>query len=144
MTKIGPALVLLAVAAPASTPISTGTWELSNQLEEVLFNGIRDNAATPPSKPQSVCLSKEDAAKGPGLAFSDISICRVTKSSLQDGKFQFQTECEATESSDIITTSAAGNYTPTSYTGESISIQRRGDMKIEMRSRMEAKRLGDC
>lgn len=144
MAKVALALMSLTAMAPASTPISAGRWELSNQMVDALFDGRRDEGSIPSSKPKLVCLAEADAAKGPGLAFSDPSICRVLKSSTKDGVFEFETECKATESNDTIVTKAAGRYTADNYVGTSTSVQRHDGMRIEMRSRMEAKRIGDC
>lgn len=144
MLKRFPALMLLVGAASGSTPIAPGRWQLSNQMDEVLFNGKRDTMPLPPSRPRRACLAKADAAKGPGLAFSNPDLCRVLNSSVQDGSFSFETECKATESADTILTKTVGSYTPDSYSGRSTSIQRRDGMEIEMRSQIEGKRLGDC
>lgn len=144
MTKIAWMVLLLAVDTSAATPISAGRWEVRNDLEATILDGRRDDSPTPIFKPASVCLSPENAVKGPGLAFFNPGICRVLESSVDDGRFAYKIECKATESDDTIVTTASGTFTSTSYAGKSVSTQKHDGMRIEMRSRMEAKRIGDC
>ncbi|WP_260598155.1 DUF3617 domain-containing protein [Sphingomonas endolithica] len=144
MAKMALGLLSLVTAAPASTPISAGRWEVSIQMKEALFDGRRNDNPTPARKPHVICLATKDAAKGPGLAFSDASLCRVLKSNVKDGAFSFETECKAVESDDVIVTRSHGRYSADSYVGTSTSLQRRKGKEIEMRSRMEAKRVGEC
>ena len=144
MIKLATVSVLLFASAPGATPISAGRWQLSTDLDEVIFDGQRDPSPIPPGKPRMACLSTATATQGPGLAFSDPATRRTVKSRVGNGVYEFETECKATESNDIITTKASGTYTSDRYSGRSVSIQRREGMTIEMRSRMEAKRIGDC
>ena len=144
IAKVILGMLALAAVVPASTPIAEGRWIITNQMEEVLFDGQRDDSPFPRSKPVSVCLAAADAAKGPGLAFSDLSRCKVLKSNVSDGAFAFETECKATESEDTILTKAAGRFSAGSYTGTSTSVQRRDGVQIEMRSQVEAKHVSTC
>ena len=144
MAKVALMLLSLSIAVPASTPIAAGRWELTNQMEEVLIDGRSDGASLPTFGPQSACMSPTNAANGPGLAFSDPTLCRVLKSSVADGAFSYETECKAAGSRDIISTKASGSYTSDSYVGKTVSTQRRVGTQIEMRSIMKGKRLGDC
>ena len=140
------ALISLAIAAipPASTPITEGRWMVTNQLEEAKFNGRSDPGSFPRAKPRAICLAAAKAVRGPGLAFSDSSLCTTLSSTVADGAFAYELRCRATESEDTISTTSSGRYTSDSYTGVSTSVQLRGGTRIEMRSKIEAKRIGDC
>lgn len=144
MLRIVLSFCLLGATAPAASPIAAGRWEVTNNLQEVFFDGRRDDAVMPASKPQAVCLSSAQALKGPGVAFSDPELCQVETSSIEGASFAYTLKCKATESDDMITTKAAGTFVADSYTGSATLIQQRGSMRIEMRSKVNAKRVGDC
>jgi hypothetical protein len=146
MTKIviTIAIAIAALAATASTPIEPGQWVVTNQMTATLFDGRPAEALFPPAKAHSVCIKAADAAKGPGLALTSTNLCKVISSTLENGEFAFETECKATESDDIILTKTVGRYSSDSYVGTSTSIQHRDGMQIEMRSRIDAKRTGNC
>ncbi|WP_093664381.1 DUF3617 family protein [Sphingomonas gellani] len=134
----------LAAAGSAATPITAGRRIVTNQIEAALFDGRSDGTSFPTARPRSVCLASVDAAKGPELAFSDLRQCRVLRTPVSGGAFSFETECKATSSDDLIVTRSAGRYAADSYVGTSTSMQRRAGLRTEMRSPMEAKRVGNC
>jgi hypothetical protein len=117
---------------------------VTNQLEEATFDGQTDPGAFPKAKPRAICLVAAKAVRGPGLAFSDPSLCTTLSNKLGDGAFAYELRCRATESEDTILTSSSGRYTSDSYSGTSTSVQVRGATRVEMRSKIEAKRVGDC
>lgn len=143
MLKIVLMAGLLASTTTAS-PIAAGRWQISNDLQESIIDGRRDKIASPRRRPTEVCLSALQAEKGPGLAFSDPELCQVLTSTISGTDFAYTLRCRATESNDLITTKVEGTFTTDSYTGTAVSTQRRGRMRIEMRSTMNAKRVGDC
>ena len=140
--------VVLGIGVLASTtsasPIAAGRWQISNNLQEAFIDGSRDQTVASTSRPTEVCLSPSQAEKGPGLAFSDPDLCQVLASSIEGAQFAYTLRCKATDSNDIIESKVAGTFTADSYQGIAISIQTSGRTRIEMRSRMNAKRIGDC
>jgi len=144
MIKTALICIASAAAVPASTPIAAGRWLVTNQIEEATFDGKPDPGSFPKAKPHAICLAGPKAARGPGLAFSDPSLCTTVSSALADGAFAYELRCRATESDDTIRTKASGRYTADSYTGASTSVQYRGATRIEMRSSFTARRVGTC
>jgi hypothetical protein len=136
--------IFVVAAAPAEPPISPGKWEVTNQLHETSIGGRRQSFSGATARPAAVCLQLAEASKGPGLAFSDPELCTVSRSTMERGHYEYDLQCKATESGDNIVTKVAGSFTATDYTGEEISIQKRGSSRIEMRSKITARRVGDC
>ena len=136
-------LLLIPVAADTA-PIEPGRWEITNDLREVTIDGRAEQGISPAARPVSACLSADAAIRGPGLAFSDPDLCTVLESTIRDGRYAYKMQCKATESADTIETQVSGAFTRSEYDGEAISLQKRGSTRIEMRSRIKARRLGDC
>lgn len=137
-------LALLLIAAGPATPIRPGLWEVTNQIKSSRIGNRLQTFPDTVIKPTKICLTPSDAAKGPGLAFSDPEKCNVLSTTVGGGQYEYEMQCLATDSDDKIVTKASGKFTEDGYEGEAISVQMRGSLRIEMHGVGTARRIGDC
>lgn len=119
-------------------------WEVKMQASDLkMANMPKGIPANPPVRTSSVCLTREQAAKGPAEMLQQAGAdCTVTSSNFAGGKIETELTCKMPGNTTMHSKST-GTFTPTSFvTDQKMDMQ--GAMTMSQKIRTEAHRVGAC
>ena len=136
--------ILVMLTAATYQGIQPGKWETIITTESVdipgpmaeMFKKTRGQTTR-----STVCLTAEQAAKGPQGAIGASKTCRITHQTAAGGQFSAQMVCEQGGRRSVSTTE--GIYTATTFDGKTRIVVDAGT-GMTMRASIISRRLGAC
>lgn len=129
----------------AETPkLDAGKWEVRTQVSDLkMANMPAGLPANPPAQTTSVCITPEQAAKGPAEMLKQSGAdCTVTSNSFAGGRIESQMRCKLPGDTQM-TGKTTGTFTPTSFTTDQ-QMEMTGRTTMSQKVHVEGKRIGDC
>jgi hypothetical protein len=129
----------------AETPkLEAGKWEVRTQVSDLkMANMPAGMPANPPAQTASVCITPEQAAKGPEEMLKQSGAdCTVTSNSFAGGKIESEVNCKLPSEMQM-KGKTTGTFTPTSFTTDQ-QMEMTGKTTMSQKVHVEAKRIGDC
>ncbi|WP_156347652.1 MULTISPECIES: DUF3617 domain-containing protein [unclassified Sphingomonas] len=129
----------------AETPkLEAGKWEVRTQVSDLkMANMPAGMPANPPAQTASVCITPEQAAKGPEEMLKQSGAdCTVTSNSFAGGKIESEVSCKLPGDMQM-KGKTTGTFTPTSFTTDQ-QMEMTGKTTMSQKVHVEAKRIGNC
>jgi hypothetical protein len=132
-------------AGAQAVKLQPGEWEVKVQVNELKMASMPNAPATPPAITSKVCITPEQASKGPGDFLKQAKMdCTATTSSFAGGRITAEMTCKMPGGgAGEMRSKTSGSYTPTSMTTDA-EVSMTGPMTMSQKVHTEAKRIGDC
>ncbi|MFD1035286.1 DUF3617 domain-containing protein [Sphingomonas hankookensis] len=131
--------------AGAETPqLQPGKWEVRTQVSDLkMANMPKGMPANPPAQTTSVCITPEQASKGPADMLKQAGAdCTATSNSFAGGKIESDVACKMPGNTQM-TGKTTGTFTPTSFTTDQ-QMEMTGAMTMSQKVHVEGRRTGEC
>lgn len=131
--------------AGAETPkLQPGKWEIRTQVSDLkMANMPAGMPANPPAQTNTICITPEQAAKGPEEMLKQSGAdCTVASNSFAGGRMESDVSCKLPGDTQM-TGKTTGTFTPTSFTTDQ-QMEMTGRTAMSQKVRIEGKRIGEC
>jgi hypothetical protein len=131
-------------AGSAIAKLQPGKWEIKTQVSDLKMKDMpKGVSSTPPAQTNSICLTAEQAAKGPAeLLKGAQSDCTVTSSTFAGGKVESELTCKMPGDM-TMHSKTKGTFTETSFTTDQ-EMEMSGAHAMSQKVRTEGRRIGEC
>ncbi|PCG14102.1 MAG: DUF3617 domain-containing protein [Sphingomonas sp.] len=124
--------------------LEPGKWEIRTQVSDLKMKNMpKGVGANPPPATMSVCITPEQAAKGPEEMLKQAgSDCTVTSSSYTGGKMESELTCKM-PGGGTMHARTKGTFSSTAFTTDQ-QMEITGTTEMSQKVHSEAKRVGAC
>lgn len=124
--------------------LQPGKWEVRTQVSDLkMANMPAGMPANPPAQTATVCITPEQAAKGPAEILKQSGAdCTATNNSFAGGKMESEVSCKLPGDTQM-TGKTTGTFTPTSFTTDQ-QMEMTGKTTMSQKVHVEGKRIGEC
>jgi hypothetical protein len=124
--------------------LQPGKWELKTQVSELKMSNMPKGAnPTPPAQTASLCITAEQAAKGPTELLKNAgSDCTITSNSFKDGKIETDLTCKMPGDM-TMKSRTTGTFTATSFSTDQ-QMEVTGAHSMSQKVHTDARRVGVC
>ncbi|WP_294203434.1 DUF3617 domain-containing protein [uncultured Sphingomonas sp.] len=131
----------------AGSPVAKlqpGKWEIKTQVSDLKMENMpKGVSSTPPAATNTVCLTAEQAAKGPAeLLKGAQSDCTVTSSTFAGGKVESDLTCKLPGNM-TMKSKTKGTFTDTSFSTDQ-EMEMSGAHAMSQKVHSEGRRIGEC
>ncbi len=131
--------------AGAETPkLQAGKWEVRTQVSDLkMANMPKGMPANPPAQTNTVCITPEQAAKGPADMLKQAGAdCTATSNSFGGGRIESAVRCKLPGNT-AMTGKTTGTFTSTSFATDQ-QMEMTGATAMSQKVHVEGRRIGDC
>ncbi|MEG3091558.1 DUF3617 domain-containing protein [Sphingomonas sp. PB1R3] len=131
-------------AGSAVAKLQPGKWEVKTQVSDLKMKDMpKGVSSTPPAQTNNICLTAEQAAKGPAeLLKGAQSDCTVTSSTFAGGKVESELTCKMPGDM-TMHSKTKGTFTETSFTTDQ-EMEMSGAHAMSQKVHTEGRRIGEC
>ncbi len=128
----------------AITKLEPGKWEVKTQVSDLkMANMPKGVSSTPPAQTNSICLTAEQAAKGPAELLKQAqSDCTVESATFEGGKVESELTCKMPGDM-TMHSKTKGSFTATSFTTDQ-EMEMTGAHPMSQKVHTEGRRIGAC
>ena len=129
--------------SPAAN-LQPGKWEIRTQVSDLkMANMPKGVSANPPAQTNSVCVTAEQAAKGPAELLKGAgSDCTINSSNFAGGKVESDLTCKMPGDM-TMKSKTTGTFTATSFTTDQ-QMEMTGAHPMSQKIHIEGRRIGEC